>query len=76
MGSRDGAGVAVGEGVGERVGKTVGCTVAVGVAVGVGAGGLTHPRKNSEIITMKTGINLFIFMLHTNIMLALFINND
>lgn len=77
MGSRGGVGEAVRTGVGDMVGKTVGCIVpvAVGVAVGVGAGGLTHPRKKSEMITMATGINLLIFMHHTNIMLALFINN-
>jgi len=69
MGSKEGIEVAVRAGVGDWVGKTVGCIVpvAVGVAVGVGAGGLTHPRKNSEMITIKTGINFIIFILHTNI---------
>jgi len=71
MGSREGAGVAVRTGVDDMVGKTVGCTVAVEVAVGVGAGGLTHPRKKSEMITMTTGIILLIFMRLTRINISI-----
>jgi hypothetical protein len=75
VGSREGVGATVRTGVGDWVGDKVGCTMAVGVAVGVGAGGLTHPRKNNEMITMKTGINLLIFIATPILILTLFINN-
>jgi hypothetical protein len=73
MGSREGVGETVRVGVGDWVGKAVGCTVAVGV--GVPTGGLTHPRKKLEMITITSRINLLIFIATPILMLALFINN-
>ncbi len=67
--------VGVGLGV---VGTTVGCivSVAVGVAVGVGvlAGGLTHPRKEDNMIIKTIEIN-FMFFILTSLMILLLINN-
>ena len=60
------------------VGTTVGCivwvTIGVAVGVGVSTGGLTHPRKEDNMIIRTIEIN-FMFFILTSLIILLLINN-